>query len=50
MVPHGDGAVRRLQLGLDDTEVLRSAVNELSTRTYQMTESLYAQLGGDAGE
>ena len=34
----------------DDTEALRSAVNELSTRTYQMTESLYAQLGGDAGE
>jgi len=32
----------------DDTDALRVAVNELSTRTYQMTESLYSQLGGDA--
>jgi molecular chaperone DnaK len=29
----------------DDLEALRGAVNELSTLTYQMTESLYAQLG-----
>jgi molecular chaperone DnaK len=32
----------------DDTAALRAAVSELSTRTYQMTESLYAQLGGEA--
>jgi molecular chaperone DnaK len=29
----------------DDTEALRTAVGALSSRTYQMTESLYAQLG-----
>jgi molecular chaperone DnaK len=40
------GAVREA-LESDDVEALRTAVNELSTRTYQMTESLYAQLGGD---
>jgi molecular chaperone DnaK len=33
-----------------DTGALREAVNALSTRTYQMTESLYAQLGGEGGE
>jgi molecular chaperone DnaK len=35
----------REQLEGDDLEALRGAVNELSTLTYQMTESLYAQLG-----
>ena len=33
----------------DDTETLRAAVGALSTRTYQMTESLYAQLGSEGG-
>ncbi len=40
-------AAMRKALEGDDTEALREAVNELSTQTYQMTESLYAQLGGD---
>jgi molecular chaperone DnaK len=35
----------RERLEGDDLEALREAVNELSTLTYQMTESLYAQLG-----
>jgi molecular chaperone DnaK len=35
----------RERLEGDDLEALRGAVNELSTLTYQMTESLYAQLG-----
>jgi len=41
-------AIARVREALegDDTEELREAVNGLSTRTYQMTESLYAQLGG----
>ena len=31
----------------DDPGALRSAVDELSGLTYKMTESLYAELGGD---
>jgi molecular chaperone DnaK len=44
-------AIARVREALegDDTEALREAVNVLSTRTYQMTESLYAQLGGGDG-
>ena len=32
----------------EDLDALRSAVDELSTVTYQMTEKLYAALGGDS--
>jgi molecular chaperone DnaK len=35
----------REKLEGDDLEALRTSVQELSTLTYQMTESLYAQLG-----
>jgi molecular chaperone DnaK len=34
----------------DDIEALRSAVDELSTLTYAMTENLYAALGEDESE
>jgi molecular chaperone DnaK len=34
----------------DDLDTLRSAMNELSTRTYEMTEHLYAELGGKGGD
>jgi molecular chaperone DnaK len=34
----------------DDVEVLRSAVDELSSLTYKMTENLYAALGEDESE
>jgi len=34
----------------DDIEALRSAIDELSSLTYKMTENLYAALGGDASE
>jgi molecular chaperone DnaK len=34
----------------DDIAALRSAMNELSTRTYEMTEHLYAELGGKGGD
>jgi hypothetical protein len=30
----------------DDVEALRAAMGELSARTYEMTERLYAELGG----
>jgi molecular chaperone DnaK len=45
-------AIARVREALegDDTDALREAVNALSTRTYQMTESLYAQLGGETGD
>jgi hypothetical protein len=34
----------------EDLEVLMTAVDELSALTYNMTEKLYAALGGDEGE
>ena len=34
----------------DDIEALRSAVDELSSLTYKMTENLYAALGEDESE
>ena len=34
----------------DDPSVIREAVDELSALTYQMTEKLYAALGGDESE
>ncbi|MCZ6465201.1 MAG: Hsp70 family protein, partial [Proteobacteria bacterium] len=34
----------------DDPTVIREAVDELSALTYQMTEKLYAALGGDESE
>jgi molecular chaperone DnaK len=37
-------------LNSDDAQAIRSAVDELSGLTYQMTEKLYAALGGDAAE
>ena len=35
-------------MGNDDADAIRSAVDELSGLTYQMTEKLYAALGGEA--
>ncbi len=43
------GAAREACDG-DDTGALRVAMNELSTRTYEMTEHLYASLGGGGEE
>jgi molecular chaperone DnaK len=37
----------RAAIGEEDTELLRAAVDELSSLTYKMTENLYATLGGD---
>jgi hypothetical protein len=34
----------------EDIEALRSAVDELSSLTYKMTENLYAALGEDESE
>jgi molecular chaperone DnaK len=38
----------RAALASDELEGLRSAVDELSALSYQMTETLYAKLGGDS--
>jgi molecular chaperone DnaK len=38
----------RAAIAETDTEVLRAAVDELSTLTYKMTENLYATLGGES--
>jgi molecular chaperone DnaK len=38
----------RVALASDELEGLRSAVDELSALSYQMTETLYAKLGGDS--
>ena len=35
-------------LKADDLAALRAAVDELSGLSYQMTEQLYASLGGDS--
>jgi molecular chaperone DnaK len=43
------GATREV-LGGDDLEALRLAVEDLSSLTYQMTEKLYAALGGQEDE
>jgi hypothetical protein len=40
----------REKLKGDDLEALRLAIEELSSLTYQMTEKLYAALGGESGE
>ena len=37
-------------VGAEDSVALRVAVDELSGLTYKMTETLYAELGGDDGE
>ena len=37
----------RRALSGSDVDALRLAVDELSTLSYQMTETLYAKLGGD---
>jgi len=42
------GKVKQAMAG-DDLAALRSAVADLSTRTFQLTESLYAKLGGASG-
>ncbi len=46
------GAVEktRAAMAAEDLEGLRSAVDELSTLSYQMTEALYERLGSDGGE
>ena len=40
----------RAAISEKETEGLRSAVDELSTLTYKMTENLYAALGGEASD
>jgi molecular chaperone DnaK len=43
-------AATRKAVDADDAEALRSAVDELSSLTYKMTETLYAELGGEESE
>jgi len=46
-----EGALQKTREAMEgeDPEVLKGAVDELSGLTYQMTERLYAVLGGDSG-
>jgi molecular chaperone DnaK len=43
-------AATRKAMESDDAEALRIAVDELASLTYKMTESLYAELGGEESE
>ena len=43
-------AATRKAMDADDAEALRAAVDELSSLTYKMTETLYAELGGEESE
>jgi molecular chaperone DnaK len=46
-----DEAIGKVKAAMegDDLAALRAAVSELSSRTFQLTESLYAKLGGESG-